>query len=95
MATLKKIPDWLKEGEGFTDITLSRPLDVAGSKLATVRMREPLVRDQAVMSKMEGDNSDKEITMFANLCGLVPADLDAMPMRDYSRLQTAYLAFIA
>ena len=92
---IKKNPDWLKEGEGYTDITLSRPLDVAGSKVSVVRMREPLVRDQAVMSKMEGDNSEKEITLFANLCGLVPSDLDTMPVRDYSRMQTAYLAFIA
>lgn len=92
---LKKTPEWLKEGDSFTDITLSRPLDVAGSKVSVVRMREPLVRDQTVMSKMDGDNSEKEITLFANLCGLVPADLDDMPVRDYSRLQTAYLAFIA
>ena len=94
MAT-KKTPDWLKEGEGFTDITLSRPLDVAGSKVSTVRMREPLVRDQTAIKKMDTDAEEKEIALFANLCGLVPDDLDAMPMKDYSRLQTAYMAFIA
>lgn len=92
---MKKNPEWLKEGDGFTDIKLSRPLDVAGSKVSSLRMREPLVRDQSVMSKMEGDNSEKEITLFANLCEVLPGDLEAMPVRDYSRLQTAYLAFIA
>lgn len=94
MAT-KKTPDWLNEGDGFTDVTLSRALDIGGSKVSTLRMREPRVKDQAVMSKMEGDNSDKEITLFANLCGVLPVDLNEMPVRDYSRLQTAYLAFIA
>lgn len=94
MAT-KKNPEWLKEGDGFTDITLSRPLDVGGAKVSMVRMREPLVRDQSVMSKMDGDNSEKEITLFANLCGILPSDVELMPVRDYSRLQTAYLAFIA
>lgn len=93
MAT-KKTPDWMKEGDGFIDLTLSRPLNVDGAKVSTVRMREPTVLDQKVMAKTDGDSTDKEVTFFANLCGLVPSDLDAMPMRDYSRLQTAYMCFI-
>jgi hypothetical protein len=89
-----KKPDWFKAGEGFVDITLSRPADVGGAKVSQVRMREPMVRDQQAMAKMDGDNVDKEINFFANLCGLIPDDISALPMRDYSRLQAAYNSFI-
>lgn len=91
----KVTPEYLKAGEGFVDVTLSRPLNLGGSKVSVVRMREPLVRDQKAISKSEGDNADKESLLFANLCGLVPADMDEMPMKDYTRLQDAYSSFMS
>ena len=87
-------PDWFKAGEGFVDITLSRPADVCGAKVATFRMREPMVRDQRAMVKRDGDSSDLEVGLFADLCGLIPDDIDALPMRDYARIQAAYKSFI-
>lgn len=93
MAT-KKI-EWLKNNDdGSVDVTLSRPASIAGVSTAAVRMREPTVGDQEVASEMSGSDASREITVFANLCGLVPDDIRKLPLRDYKRLQTAYLAFI-
>lgn len=91
----KATPEYLKAGEGFVDVTLSRPLDLDGSKTSSVRMREPLVRDQKAVNKMDGDNADKESMLFANLCNLVPSDIDSMPMKDYARLMEAYSSFMS
>lgn len=91
----KKNPEWLKENaDGSFDITLSRPADIAGVKSATLRMREPTVADQEVASEMNGSDAAREITVFANLCDLAPDDIRKLPLREYKRLQTAYLAFI-
>lgn len=91
----KVTPEFLKAGEGYVDVTLTRPINVGGSKLSVLRMREPLVRDQKAINKMEGDNADKESTLFANLCDLVPSDMDEMPMKDYARLMDAYSSFMS
>lgn len=92
MATKK--PDWLKEGAGYTDITLSRPAEIAGVQSGAVRMREPTVRDQEVAAEMSGTDAAREIAVFANLCELTPEDIRKLPLRDYKRLQTAYMGFI-
>lgn len=93
MATKK--PDWLNVNDnGSADITLSRPADIAGAKVSVVRMREPTVGDQEVASEMTGSDATREITVLANLCELAPDDIRKMPLRDYKRLQTAYLGFL-
>lgn len=43
---------------------------------------------------MSGSDATREITAFANLCGLAPDDIRKLPMRDYGRLQRAYTAFL-
>lgn len=93
MAT--KQPEWMKQNaDGSVDITLSRPADIGGAKTSAVRMREPTVGDQEVASAMEGTDAAREISVFANLCQLAPDDIRKLPLRDYKRLQTAYLGFI-
>lgn len=81
-------------GEGFADVKLSRPLDVDGNKLATLRMREPTVEDQLIAEEGKGSQSIKEITFMANLCGLAPDDIRKLPIRDFVRLQGAFAGFI-
>lgn len=90
----KKLPDYIKEvAEGY-EITLSRPLDMSGAKVAVVTMREPLVSDQETADIMEGGDATREIHQFANLIGAAPDDIRKMGLRDYKKLQTAYLAFL-
>lgn len=91
----KTTPEWLTyDDEGHADITLSRPLDIDGTKVPTIRMREPTVADQRASDKKNGGNAEKEIAMFANLCELTPGDLDRLPLRDYVRLSDAFKGFI-
>lgn len=90
-----KKPEWLKNNEdGSVDITLSRPASIDGVNTAAVRMREPTVGDQEIASERSGTDASREIATFADLCGLAPDDIRKMPLRDYKRFQTAYLAFI-
>lgn len=90
-----KLPEWLKyNDDGSADITLSKPASVAGVKTSVLRMREPTVADQEVASERSGSDAAREIAVFADLCGLAPDDIRAMGLRDYKRMQTAYLGFI-
>lgn len=88
-----KTPEWLKAGEGFTDVTLSRPIEIAGAPVTTVRMREPTVADQMAASKQVGAAA-QEIALLANLMELAPDDLKRLPLKDYKRLQEAFMGFI-
>lgn len=91
---MAKIPDYITEGEGFVDITLSRPFEVHGAKVATVRMREPTVDDQLAADGAKGSDAAKEITMMANLAEISPDDIKRLPLRDYKRLQAGFMVFI-
>lgn len=90
---MAKNPDWLVVGEGYADVTLSRMAELGGVKTQTMRMREPTVEDMLVSSEAEGSDASREILTFANLCQHAPADLRKLTMRDYKRLQVAYLSF--
>lgn len=81
--------------DDFTDIELTHPIKIAGVETKTIRMREPTVRDQLAANKIKGDDAEKELAMFANLCGIAPEDLHSMKMRDYTKLQEAYAGFFA
>jgi hypothetical protein len=91
---MAKHPDWLKVGEGFADITLSRAADFSGTKMTVLRMRESTVEDTLVTSEMDGTDAVREVQAFANLLEQSPADIRKLPMRDFKRLQVAYLTFI-
>jgi hypothetical protein len=86
--------DYIKQGDGVADITLTRAIKIDGADVAVVRMREPKVRDQLLMGAMEGSDADKELAVMANLCTISAADLHEMGLRDYKRLQEAFALFI-
>ena len=92
----KELPDWLvlDEEAGHADITLRRPLNIAGATVTVIRMREPTVADQEVSSVMKGTEAQREINQFASLCGLAPDDIRKLSLRDYKRLQDAFVNFI-
>lgn len=89
----KEQQKYLKEGEGFTDITLARPMTLAGAKLNALRMREPTVEDQLALDVMKGTPVEKEVQLFANLCEVAPDDMKKMTLRNYRRVQEAYENF--
>lgn len=75
------------------DIKLGRPLEIAGVAVSTLRMREPTVGDQMVASEIKGSAAQQEIVMIANLCEISPDDIKRLPLRDYRKLQEAFLGF--
>lgn len=86
--------DFLTQGDGYVDIALASPATIAGVQTDAVRMREPLLRDQLVMSSAKGTDAEREVMLIANLCEIAPDDLKAMTLRNYTRLQKAFLGFI-
>lgn len=77
----------------FYDIELSKPLEIDGAKVKTIRMREPTVADQLASSAMRGDDAAKEIALIANLCEISPDDVKKLTLRDYKKLQAAFVNF--
>lgn len=90
---MSNTPDYIKLRDGVADITLSRPLEINGAKVAVLTMREPTVDDQLVAEKL-GTGGEADKTYMANLCGQAPADIGRLPLRDFKRLQVAFHGFL-
>lgn len=90
---MTKAPDYITNGDGFADITLSRPFEVHGTKVTSVRMREPTVGDK-LAADGKGSAASQEIAMLANLTEIAPDDIKRLPLKDYKRLQVGLLGFI-
>lgn len=81
-------------GDGFADITLQKGVSLGGAVTKALRMREPTVLDsRTAVATSKGAQDQMEVTMFANLCDVLPVDIDGMTARDYGRLQAAYTGF--
>lgn len=89
-----KKPEYVTYCEGYADITLATPATILGSKVSTLRMREPIVEDQLAADATSGSDAQKEIATFANLCDLAPDDIRKLTMRNYKRVQAAWLGFL-
>lgn len=61
----------------------------------TLHMRRPKVRDMLAAEKSKGTDAEKEIVLFANLCEVTPAEIEALDMVDYQQLQQAYQGFLS
>lgn len=79
---------------GFVDVELSRPMVIDGAQVKALRMREPTVADQLASEEMKGSDSAKEIAVLANLCEVSPDDIKRLTLKDYKKLQAAFLGFI-
>lgn len=83
-----------KTDQGYVDVELSRPMAIDGAQVKALRMREPTVADQLASEEMKGSDSAKEIAMLANLCEVSPDDIKRLTLKDYKKLQAAFLGFI-
>jgi hypothetical protein len=79
---------------GDAVITLATGLDIDGTRVKVLVMREPDVKDQLIMDAIQGGDAAKELGFFANLTGQTPALLQTLKMRDYKRVQAAFALFI-
>lgn len=80
---------------GFVDVVLSRAIDIDGAKVSTLRLREPTVADQLAADELKGGDAVKEIFTISNLCQISPEDMKKLTLRDYKKLQEAFLGFIS
>jgi formylmethanofuran dehydrogenase subunit D len=78
---------------GYVDVELSRPLKIDGTEVTKLRVREPTVEDQITVQEMKASEAVKDITMMANLCEISPADIKKLTLRDYKKVQEAFLGF--
>ena len=78
----------------FIDVELSRSLEIDGASVKTLRLREPTVGDQLASDEAKGSEATKEIVMLANLCQIAPDDIKRLTLKDYKKLQTAFLSFL-
>ncbi|WKE49034.1 phage tail assembly protein [Gluconobacter oxydans] len=101
MNTNREIPDYIKVAEdGSTvTVTLSRPVELDGVKRDTITLREPTAGEQKrfqvapnAPAKVVADNEGKLFAALAD--GLTPENLDALPLRDYGRVQVGYSFFL-
>lgn len=91
MGTVKKPPGWLSINTDSAVITLSRPSEVNGVKVDTLRLRAPLVREVRAADRAAGDDDElRELQLFASLAEAGLKDLEGLKVVDYRRLQVAY-----
>lgn len=92
-----ELPKFVKQNADYSlTVTLSREYSIGGEKRNHVTLREPTVGDQRqfLTSTRPSDReiADIEQKLLVSLAdGLTPAEAEAMAMKDYARLQAAYL----
>lgn len=95
MSNLKKLPTWLTVTDDMAQITLSKPSQINGVQTDRLTMRAPTVRDvRASNATSNGDDEQREMTLFASLTQSGQGDLEGLKLTDYQRLQAAYFRLV-
>jgi len=76
-------------------IDLKYPIERAGEKVASLSMRRPKVLDMIAAEKSGGNDGEKEVVMFSNLCEVSPDCIMDMDGADYLKLQKVYSGFLS
>lgn len=84
-----ELPDYLTEGDGFIDIRLRRAITIDGTKVASLRMREPDLNDQLIFEATKGTDAVKEAALIANLCDITVDQAKTLKLHDWKRAQEA------
>ena len=88
-----ELPEYLTENDEGLAVELRTAVEIDGQKTKQITMREPTVRDQLDVQAVKGSEAHREVTLMANLCDIAPAQVEAMTMRNYRRLQEALEVF--
>ncbi len=76
-------------------IPLDYPIEVDGITVKELNPRRPQVVDMLAVGQSSESDAEKELTLFANLCGVSPQSLHTLDMKDYGKLQTRYQSFLS
>lgn len=82
-----------KDHPEHIDIELSRPIELGGVKVTSLRLREPTVNDNLIAQKTAADEAMHEAQLLANLASISIEDLRRLPVRDYKKMIEAYHRF--
>lgn len=76
------------------EITLDFPVQLADRKLEKVTMRRPTVGD-LLKNNINGTGYSlkDDIGFFADLCGLVPDEMELLDFTDYEKVQQQFFSF--
>lgn len=74
-------------------VVFNTPAIVGGVEVNQIEMREPTVEDQLIADKITGGDAAKEVAIFANLCEVSPDDIKKLTLRNYRKLQEAFVFF--
>ncbi|MFJ3259832.1 phage tail assembly protein [Pseudomonas sp. NPDC086581] len=94
MSELKPLPIWLTLTADGATVQLSRPTEFNGVRTDTIALRSPTVRDIRAASKLASDDDERELQLFASLAQVGRAELEALKLTDYQRLQAAYFRLV-
>ncbi|MBV4475233.1 phage tail assembly protein [Pseudomonas botevensis] len=91
----KKLPSWLHLTEEGFRISLRHPTELSGVLVDTLTLRAPCVRDiRAAQAACNGDEEKREMSLFSSLTQTPEADLMALKLVDYMRLQKGYFRLV-
>lgn len=89
------LPKWLQFTEDGFRIKLRYPTELSGVLVDTMTMRAPCVRDiRAAQATCNGDEEKREMSLFSSLTQTPEADLMALKLVDYMRLQGGYFRLV-
>lgn len=76
------------------EITLDFPVQLPDRKLEKVTMRRPNVGD-LIRHNINGAGYDlkDDIAFYADLCGLVPDEMELFDFADYEKIQQQFFSF--
>lgn len=91
----KPLPKWLQLSEEGFRISLKYPTELSGVLVDTLAIRAPCVRDvRAAQATCNGDEEKREMSLFSSLTQTPEADLMALKLVDYMRLQAGYFRLV-
>ncbi|MFW3895950.1 phage tail assembly protein [Pseudomonas putida] len=91
----QKTPSWMSIDADRVTIGLTRPSEANGIKVDKLTLRAPTVRDLRTAQQTGGEDAEqREMNLFASLAEVSIKDLEALTLKDYTRLQAAYFRLV-
>lgn len=77
----------------MTKITLEYPVKIDGATVNEIALRRPTVRDMRIARASKASDAEQEIALIANLAQITPADVDALDIADFVKVQKVLQGF--
>lgn len=77
------------------ELTLKYPVTDEGKTHTSLHIARPKVGDMITSRKMQGDDADKEVFLFAKLASVSPSVIHQLDLADYKALQEVYQGFLS